>query len=59
MVAVHGQRLAEAMALPYAHPRRDHPMDAAFAEVPDELLGNIAQEAAALLWLSHFGRESN
>jgi hypothetical protein len=58
MVAVHGQRLAEAMALPYAHPRRDHPMDAAFAEVP-ELLGNIAQEAAALLWLSHFGRESN
>jgi hypothetical protein len=57
IVAVHGQRLAEAMALPYDDPRRDQLMDDALAEVPDELLGEIAQEAAGHLWLSHFGRE--
>jgi hypothetical protein len=57
IVAVHGQRLAQAIALPYDHPGRDHLMDDALAEVPDELLGDIAQEAAAHLWLSHFGRE--
>jgi hypothetical protein len=59
IVAVHGQRLVEAMALPYDDPRRDPLMDDALAEVPDELLGNVAQEAAAHLWLSHFGRESD
>jgi hypothetical protein len=57
IVAVHGQRLAEAMALPYDDPRRDPLMDNALAEVPDELLGDIAQEATAHLWLSHFGRQ--
>jgi hypothetical protein len=55
IVAVHGQRLAEAMALPYHDPRRDQLMDDALAEVPDELLGDIAQEAAGHLWLSQFG----
>ena len=57
IVAVHGHRLAEAMALPYDDPRRDPLMHDALAEVPDELLGDIAQEAAAHLWLCHFGRE--
>jgi hypothetical protein len=57
IVAVHGQRLAEAMALPHDDPRRDPLMDDALAEVPDELLADIAQEAAAHLWLSHFGRQ--
>jgi hypothetical protein len=57
IVAVHGQRLAEAMALPYEDPRRDPLMDDALAEVPDELLADIAQEVAAHLWLSHLGRE--
>jgi hypothetical protein len=57
IVAVHGQRLAEAMALPYDDPRRGQLMDNALAEVPDELLADIAQEAAAHLWLSHFGRQ--
>jgi hypothetical protein len=57
IVAVHGQRLAEAMALPYDDRRRDQLMDDALAEVPDELLADIAQEAAAHLWLSHFGRQ--
>jgi hypothetical protein len=57
IVAVHGQRLAEAMARPYDDPRRDDLMDDALAEVPAELLGDIAQEAAAHLWLSHFGRD--
>ena len=55
IVAVHGQRLAEAMALPYDDPRRDPLMDNALAEVPDELFADVAQEAAAHLWLSHFG----
>ncbi len=55
IVAVHGQRLAEAMALPYDDPRRDHLMNDALAEVPDELLGDIAQEAAGHFWLAQFG----
>jgi hypothetical protein len=57
IVAVHGQLLAEAMALPHDDPRRDHVMDDALAEVPDELLADVAQEAAAHLWLCEFGRE--
>jgi hypothetical protein len=57
IVAVHGLRLAEAIALPNDDPRRDQLMDNALAEVPDELLADIAQEAAAHLWLSHFGRQ--
>jgi hypothetical protein len=55
IVAVQGQRLAKSMALPYDDPRRDHLMDDALAEVPDELLGDIAREAAGHLWLSQFG----
>jgi hypothetical protein len=46
IVAVHGHRLAEAMALQYDDQRRDRLMDDALAEVPDELLADIAQEAA-------------
>jgi hypothetical protein len=51
IVAVHGQRLAEALALGYDNPRRDPLMDYVLAEVPDELLGDVAEEAAYHLWL--------
>jgi hypothetical protein len=59
IVAVHGRRLAEAMALPYDHPRRDRLMDDALAEFPTSYSATSPGEAAAHLWLSHFGRESN
>ena len=51
IVAIDGQRLAEAMALQYDDPRRDRLMDNILAEVPDELIGDVAQEAAGQLWL--------
>lgn len=49
IVAVHGQRLAEAIALPYDHPRRDRLMDEVLADVPDELIGDVASAAGTLL----------
>jgi hypothetical protein len=51
IVAVEGQRLAEAMALRYDDPRRDRLMDQVLAKVPDELIGEVAREAAGHLWL--------
>jgi hypothetical protein len=51
VVAVHGQRLAEALVLPFDDPRRDQLMDEALAEVPDELIGDVAREAAGHCWL--------
>ena len=51
IVAVHGQRLAEALALGYDDPRRDRLMDDVLAELPDELIGDVAEEAAYHLWL--------
>ena len=51
IVAIDGQRLAEAMALQYDDPRRDRLMVHILAEVPDELIGDVAQEAAGQLWL--------
>lgn len=55
IVAVEGQRLAEAMVLPYDDPRRDRLMDQVLAKVPDELIGEVAQEAAGHLWLKGDG----
>jgi hypothetical protein len=51
IVAVHGQRLAEALALGYDDPLRDLLMEDVLAEVPDELIGDVAREAACQLWL--------
>jgi hypothetical protein len=48
-VAVEGQRLADAMALPYHDKRRDRLMDQLRAEVPDELIGEVGREAAGHL----------
>ena len=51
IVAVQGERLAKAMALPYDDPRRDQLIDQALAEVPDDLIAELTQEAAGHLWL--------
>ena len=51
IVALQGGRLAEALALPYDDPRRDQLMDQVLGDVPDELIGEVAQEAACHLWL--------
>jgi hypothetical protein len=51
IVAVKGNRLAEALALPYDDPRRDQLMDEVVGDVPDELIGDVAQGAAGQLWL--------
>jgi len=51
VVAVYGHRLAEAMALPYDGPRRDQLMDEVLANVPENLITDVAQEAAGQLWL--------
>ena len=56
IVAVEGQRLAEAMALPYDDPRRDRLMDQLLAKVPEELISEVAREAASHLWLKGEGR---
>ena len=52
IVAIHGQHLATAMARPYDDPRRDQLIDQALADVPDELIAEVAREAAAHLWLN-------
>jgi hypothetical protein len=36
IVAIHGSRLAEALALPYDDPRRDQLMDQVLGDLPDE-----------------------
>jgi hypothetical protein len=51
IVAVQGNRLAEALSLPYDDPRRDQLMDEVLGDVPDELIGDVAQGAAGQLWL--------
>jgi len=51
VVAVCGHRLAEAIALPYSDRRRDQLIDQALPDVPDDLVSEVAQEAAGLLWL--------
>jgi hypothetical protein len=51
IVAVQGSRLAEALTLPYDDPRRDQLMNEVLGDVPDELIGDVAQGAAGRLWL--------
>ena len=51
ILAVSGTRLAEALALPYNDPRRDHLMDDVL-DVPEDLVTEVAQEAAWHLWLN-------
>jgi hypothetical protein len=46
IVAIQGHKLADAIALPYEHPDRDRLIDEALANVPDELISQLAQEAA-------------
>ena len=46
ILAVSGTRLAEALALPYDDARRDELMDEVLEAVPDELLVEVAREAA-------------
>jgi hypothetical protein len=53
IVAVQGGRLAEALALRYDDPRRDRLMDDVLADPPDELIGEVADDAACHLWLGH------
>lgn len=56
IIAVHGQRLAEAMSLSYDNPERDLLMDEVLAEVPDELLADAAREAAGHLAIKRLHR---
>jgi hypothetical protein len=56
IVAVSGTRLAEALALPYDDERRDELMDEILEAVPDELLVEVAREAAGHLWPSQLAR---
>jgi hypothetical protein len=51
IVAVQCNRLAEALALPYDDPRRDELMGQVLGDLRDELIGDVAQEAAGQLWL--------
>jgi hypothetical protein len=48
-VAVHGQQLADAMALANDDPGLAQRIDEALAPTPDELLGDIVREAAGHL----------
>jgi hypothetical protein len=51
IIAIHGSRLAEALALPHDDSQRDQLMDQVLRDLPGELIAGVAQEAAALLWL--------
>jgi hypothetical protein len=53
LAATHGSRLAEALSLPYDDPRRDQLLDQLLPELPDELIVDVAREAACLLWLQN------
>jgi hypothetical protein len=55
LVATHGARLAEALALPDHDPRRDQLVDQVVADVPDELIAEVAREAAGQLYLRDLG----
>ena len=49
LVAAHAGRLSEALALPNGDPQRDRLMDELLAEVPDQLLGDVARAAGETL----------
>ena len=49
IVAEHGNQLGKALALPHGDPRRDRLMDEVLADVPDELIGDVARAAGTLL----------
>jgi hypothetical protein len=51
LVATHAGPLARALALPHDDPRRDELIERALDDLPDELIAEVAQQAAALLWL--------
>lgn len=51
LVATDGGRLAEALCLPDGDRGRDDLLDQILADVPDELIGAVARQAAALLAL--------
>jgi hypothetical protein len=53
LAATHGPQLAQALSLPYDDPRRDQLLDQVLAALPDELIIDIAREAACLLWLQN------
>lgn len=55
LIAIHGARLAEALALPQHDPRRDQLIDQVVADVPDELIADVAREAAGQLYLRELG----
>ena len=49
LVAVQAGRLSEALALPNGDPQRDRLIDELLAEVPDQLLGDVARAAGETL----------
>jgi hypothetical protein len=58
LVATHGGQLAEALRLPAGHPRREQLLNDVLADVPDELIGPVAQQAAGLLGLRSLAGEA-
>jgi hypothetical protein len=51
IVAIQGSRLADALGLPHDDPQRDQLLDQVLADIPDELIADVATEAAGQLWL--------
>jgi hypothetical protein len=51
IVAIQGSRLADALVLPHDDQQRDQLMDQVLADIPDELIVDVAKEAAGQLWL--------
>jgi hypothetical protein len=49
IVAVHGNRLMEALILPYDDPRRDQLTDEVLGDLPDELIAAVASAAGEAL----------
>jgi hypothetical protein len=57
IVAVHGNRLAEALVLPYDDPRRDQLMDEVLADLPDELIAEVARAAGEALAIRNLAQD--
>jgi hypothetical protein len=49
--ATRAPSLARALAIPHDHPHHDELIEQALVDLPDELIADVARQAAGLLWL--------
>jgi hypothetical protein len=57
IVAVQGNHLAEALILAYDEPRRDQLINEVLADLPDELIGDVARAAGEALAIRNLAQD--